>query len=598
MAPQTIPELWATAVREHPRPDCFASKDRHGHYVPLSSAEAWEQVEALRLALAEAGIGPGAKAAILSENRVEWALADLAVLGNGGVDVPIYPTLLPETIAFILNDCRPTVLFLSTPAQAEKIAAIRDQLPVIEHIYCFDPAPLRGAVTFAELLERGRCLRRERGGDPAPAGVAPQDLASIIYTSGTTGQPKGVMLSHGNFVSNVLAAAACVPLYTTDRCLSFLPLSHVLERMAGFYLMVHAGIGIAYAEAVDTVPQDMLAVRPTIVVSVPRLYEKIYARILGTALSGPKLRKHIFFWAKRQGERYGRHKRENRPIHWWARAKFHVADRIVFSKLRERTGGRLRFFVSGGAPLALDINEFFYAAGMVILEGYGLTESSPVLSVNTFEHMRLGSVGHPMVNTEIRIAEDGEILARGPQVMMGYYNRPDATREVLDAEGWLHTGDIGHIDEDGFVYITDRKKDLIVTSGGKNIAPQPIENEFKHNRYISQIVVIGDRRPYLACLLVPNFENLVKYANRRKIAFTDLSGLAKHPDVIAMYERQLERVNRTLPPFNQVRRCAVLEHDFTLESGELTPTMKVKRRVVQKKYGELIDALYGGPEGQ
>jgi long-chain acyl-CoA synthetase len=321
MAPQTIPELWATAVREHPRPDCFASKDRQGRYAPLSSAEAWEQVQALRLALAEAGIVPGARAAILSENRVEWALADLAVLGNGGADVPIYPTLLPETIAFILKDCRPTVLFLSTPAQAEKIAAIRGELPFIEHIYCFDPAPLRGTVTFAELLERGRRLRREQGGDPAPAAVAPQDLASIIYTSGTTGPPKGVMLSHGNFVSNVLAAAGCVPLFTTDRCLSFLPLSHVLERMAGFYLMVHAGIGIAYAEAVDTVPQDMLAVRPTIVVSVPRLYEKIYARILGTALAGPKLRKHIFFWAKRQGERYGRHKRENRPIHWWARRR-------------------------------------------------------------------------------------------------------------------------------------------------------------------------------------------------------------------------------------------------------------------------------------
>jgi long-chain acyl-CoA synthetase len=598
MAPQTIPELWATAVRERPRPDCFASKDRQGRYAPLSSADAWEQVQALRLALAEAGIVPGARAAILSENRVEWALADLAVLGNGGADVPIYPTLLPETIAFILKDCRPTVIFLSTPAQAEKIAAIRGELPFIEHIYCFEPAPLRGSVTFAELLERGRRLRQEQGADPEPAAVAPQDLASIIYTSGTTGQPKGVMLSHGNFVANVLASASTVPLLTTDRCLSFLPLSHVMERMAGHYLMLHAGIGIAYAEAVDTVPQDMLAVRPTIVVSVPRLYEKIYARILGTALAGPKLRKHIFFWAKKQGERYGRHKRENRPIHWWARTKFHVADRIVFSKLRERTGGRLRFFVSGGAPLALEINEFFYAAGMVILEGYGLTESSPVLSSNSFEHLRLGSVGQPLPGTEIRIAGDGEILARGPQIMMGYYNRPDATREILDAEGWLHTGDIGHIDADGFVYITDRKKDLIVTAGGKNIAPQPIESEFKHNRYISQIVVIGDRRPYLACLLVPNFENLVKYANRRKIAFTDLSGLAKHPDIIAMYERQLERVNRTLPPFSQVRRCAVLEHDFTLESDELTPTMKVKRRVVQKKYSEVIDALYGGPEGR
>jgi long-chain acyl-CoA synthetase len=536
--------------------------------------------------------------AILAENRIEWALTDLAVLGNGAADVPIYPTLLADAIAFILRDCRPSAIFVSNAAQAAKLATVRADLPFLKHIFCFEPTPLAGSVTFHELLERGRRLRAERGADPEPVAIAPGDLASIIYTSGTTGEPKGVMLSHRNFVSNALTAASLVEIGAGDRCLSFLPLCHVLERTAGLYLMLHAGVGIAYAEAADTVPQDLLLVRPTVVVSVPRLYEKIYARILGTALSGPRLRKHIFFWAKRQGERSGRLEREGRAVPRWALFKRSVADRLVFSKLRERMGGRMRYFVSGGAPLAVEINEFFYAAGMLILEGYGLTETSPILTVNLPGRLRMGSVGTTVPETEVRIAPDGEILARGPQIMLGYFNRPEATRETIDTAGWLHTGDIGRLDEDGFLYITDRKKDLIVTAGGKNIAPQPIEGEFKHNRYISQIVVIGDRRPYLTCLLVPNFENLVKYANRRKIGFTDLSGLVKHPEIIAMYHRQLGRVNSGLPPFNQVKRCAVLDHDFTLEDGELTPTMKVRRRAVQAKYREVIDALYGAPEGQ
>ncbi len=588
---QTIPELFEKVVREHPRSDCFSYKSASGRYVNISSQAAWEKVKALGRALAELGVGHGHKVAILAENRFEWALADLAVLGLGAIDIPLYPSLMPEAIAWILEDCRPEIILLSGPAQAEKIAAVRARLPFLRHVVSFDPVSLPGAVTMEELITRGQRLLQEQG-DLPPVALAKHDIASIIYTSGTTGSPKGVLLTHGNFVSNVLAADGLALVGPKDRALSFLPLSHVLERMGGFYLMLNAGAGIAYAEGVDTVPQDLLVVRPTVVVSVPRLFEKIYARVLGTALAGPAIRKHLFFWAKRQGERYGRLKRERKPIHWWIGTKFRVADRLVFSKLRARTGGRLRFFVSGGAPLAPDINEFFYAAGMVILEGYGLTESSPVLAANTFEHFRIGSVGPALPGTEIRIAQDGEILARGPQIMPGYYNNPAATRETIDDQGWLHTGDIGHLDADGFLYITDRKKDLIITAGGKNVAPQPIENSFKHNRYVSQVMVIGDRRPYLACLLVPNFENLVKYANRRKIGFTDLSGLVKHPEIVAMYDRQLARVNATLSSFEQVKRCVILDHDFTLEDGELTPTMKVRRRVVQEKYRAQIDAMY------
>lgn len=601
MTADTVPELFLAAVRERPRADCFSYRDARREYVSLSSEEARERVEALQHALGELGIDHGDRVAILAENRVEWALTDLAVLGRGAVDVPIYPTLLPDTIEHILRDCQPAAIFLSGEEKARKIAAIRAGLPFLRHVIAFDPVAALPALRFGDLLERGRWLRRQPGAGPAAARPpAPEDLASIIYTSGTTGPPKGVMLTHANFVANVRQCSNVVPLGAADRCLSFLPLSHVLERTAGFYLMLSHGVGIAYAEGVDTVPQDMLAVQPTVVVSVPRLYEKIYARVLGTALAGPKLRKHVFFWAKRIGEKHGRRRRAGLPRSWWLRARFRLADRLVFRKLRERTGGRLRFFVSGGAPLAVEINEFFHAAGMTILEGYGLTETSPVVAVNSPERLRPGTVGPAVPGTEIRIADDGEILVRGPQVMRGYYNLPEATREVLDGDGWLRTGDIGHLDADGFLTITDRKKDLIVTAGGKNVAPQPIESEFKHNKFVSQIVVVGDRRPYLACLIVPNFENLQKYAARKKIAYTDLSGLIKHPAIIAMYGRQLQRVNAGLPPFAQVRRCALLEHDFTLEAGELTPTLKVKRQVVQREHRALIDAMYadGGPAAE
>ncbi len=593
MAISTINELFESAVRERPRPDCFSRKDSNGAYVNVSSAEAAEQVASLRAGLAGLGIGRGDKVAILSENRVEWALTDLAALGLGAIDVPIYSTLLPDTIRYILKDCRPKAICVSTTAQAAKVEAIRGDLPFLEHVITFDRVPQAGTLPLAELIERGRRAAGSGGGAAgARSGAAPSDPASIIYTSGTTGQPKGVVLTHANFVANVVTCATIVPFGPEDRCLSFLPLSHVLERMAGFYLMLHCGVGIAYAEGLDTVPQDLLAVRPTVVISVPRLYEKMYARILGTALSGPALRKYIFFWAKRTGERRGRLLREGRRVPWHLGLRFGIADRLVFSKLRERTGGRLRLFVSGGAPLAAEINEFFFGAGMLILEGYGLTETSPVLAVNRPGQLRIGSVGPVLPDTEVRIAPDGEILARGPQIMVGYYNQPEATREVLSPDGWLATGDIGHLDGDGFLYITDRKKDIIVTAGGKNIAPQPIENEFKHNRYVSQIVVIGDRRPYLACLIVPNFENLQKYAAYKKIGYTDLSGLIKHPQIVGMYERQLARVNRKLPGFNQVKRFTLLQHDFTLEDGELTPTLKVKRQVVQKRYREVIDAMY------
>jgi len=591
---QTIPELFLSAVRERPRSDCFSYRDATRKYVPVSSEEAYRRVRALRHGLKSLGVKKGDRVALLSENRLEWALADLAILCAGAVSVPVYPTLLPGTISYILRDCQPCAIFVSTPHQATKVQGLRAELPFLQDVIAFDPTDLPNVLPFGKLLRIGDNIVAEHPPEPRDdcLPVDPDDLASIIYTSGTTGNPKGVMLSHWNFVSNVLGTRELIHFTTADRCLSFLPLSHVLERMAGFFTMLYLGVGIAYAESVETVPQDMFDVQPTVVISVPRLFEKLYARALGAALAGSSIKKNIFFWARRVGLEYGHQRRELSPISPWLRLRYSLADRLVFRKLRARMGGQIRILVSGGAPLAPKISEFFYASGLAILEGYGLTETSPVLAVNTFTDFKIGSVGKPFTGTEIKIAEDGEILARGPQVMLGYYNDQAATREVLSPDGWLATGDIGYLDEDGFLIITDRKKDVLVTAGGKNIAPQPLENAIKTNKFVSQVIVIGDKLPYLSCLIVPNFENLAAQIKQEGIIATDRAALIKLPGVIALYDRELARINESLPSFSQIKKYALLDHEFTIEDGVLTPTLKVKRWAIVRKYQNIIEGLY------
>ncbi len=594
MSVTTIPQLFYEAVQERPRPDLFSSKDADGVYQDVSSAEAQRLVRAIRLGLDSLGVGHGDRVAILSENRMEWALADLAVLSLGATDVPIYPTLLPDTIEYILKDCEPVAIFVSNDEQAAKIAGIREGLPFLREVISFEHVQMPDVMPLDKLLQIGQNLADKHPQSPADD-VGPcekDDPCSIIYTSGTTGNPKGVVLSHWNFVSNVLIVSGAVPMGSEDKMLSFLPLSHVLERMAGFYTPLYIGIGIAYAESVETVAADMGVVKPTIMVSVPRLYEKIFDRVNSMAMAGSPIKRNIFMWARGVGQEWGEKKRSGEKVPGGLAMKYRIADKLVFSKLRARTGGRLRFFVSGGAPLATHINEFFYAAGMMILEGYGLTETSPVISCNTFDAFRIGSIGKVIPETEVRIAEDGEIVVRGPQVMMGYYNNEQATREVLTEDGWLHTGDIGHFDDEDYLYITDRKKDIIVTAAGKNIAPQPMENAFKKNKFISQIVVIGDRHPYLVCLIVPNFENLEDWSREHKLSWTDHEELLGNPEITAKYQRGLDRTNSKFPSFSTVKKFALLKDEFTLESGELTPTLKVKRRVIQDRYAGLIEALY------
>jgi len=595
MAAQTLAQMFLEATEQFPREDCFSYRGSDGKYVHVSSVEARHRVRALRHGLKSLGVAPGDRVAILSENRLEWVLSDLGALCAGAVTVPIYPTLLPATIEYILADCQPVVVFVSTEEQAAKIHEIRDRLPSLRDVVAFERTMLPEIMPFDKLLQIGgnhaADLPEPPGGDYVPTDKdAP---CSIIYTSGTTGDPKGVTLSHWNFVSNVLAIGQLFHFSTADKVLSFLPLSHVLERMAGYYTMVHNGVGIAFAERMETVPQDIIEVGPTIIISVPRLYEKIYGKTITTAKSGGFVKQNIFFWAREVGMRCARRRVEGKPVGAWLGFQHKVADTLVFSKLRAKLGGNIRFMVSGGAPLNARINQFFYGAGLYIMEGYGLTETSPVLTCNSDSGYRFGSVGKPIPDTEIRIADDGEILARGPQVMPGYYKNEAATTEMIDAEGWLATGDIGHIDEDGFVFITDRKKDVIVTAGGKNIAPQPIENQFRSNKYVSQIVVVGDRRQYLSALIVPDFETLRGFAGEQGIdqSLSDAE-LVEQPRVQELFNDLLIRSNHELPGFSQIKKCALLAREFTLEAGELTPTMKVKRFAIATKYRDVIASMY------
>jgi len=598
-APGTLNRIFLDAVATHRKPDALQVK-RNGRYEPISHDTLAERVRRTALGLEELGVRTGDRFAILSENRPEWAIADFACLMSGVTDVPIYPNLPSDQVAYILRDSGAVGIFVSNAEQAAKIAEIRSMCPALRHVVTFAADASGADLTLAAVEASGAAVdsdaRRAAYLDRGNA-VRPDDVATIIYTSGTTGDPKGVMLTHDNIYSNVGAGRTQIPFAGVDTCLSFLPLSHIFERMAGHYLMFATGTSIAYAESADTVPLNLTEVRPTLVLSVPRLYEKMYARVLENALAGGGAKKRIFFWARGVAERWADVKLAGGTPRGLLGVQYGLAQKLVFSKLQQRTGGRLRYFVSGGAPLAPEINKFFYAAGLVILEGYGLTETSPVIAVNTPENFRIGTVGKPVPGVEIMIAPDGEILTRGPHVMKGYFNKPDATAEAIDAEGWFHTGDIGEL-RDGFLAITDRKKDIIVTAGGKNIAPQPIEGKIKTNKYVSQAVMIGDKRKFPIVLVVPNWESLEKWAKLNNILWTDRAQLLAMPTIHKKMEKEVMSEVESLARYERPKKVALLEHDFSIERGELTPTLKVKRRVIDKTYKALIDSMYeaGEPE--
>lgn len=591
MAIRTLSELFLVAAR-FDRDACLMHKVG-GRYVAVSTAELAQEVRQIAKALVDCGVRPGDRVALMAENGPHWPAVDFATLCIGAALVPIYPTLLPEGAAYVARDSGSKILFVQGRERLEGLLEVRGEMPAVERIVGIGAGGASGVSAAetpgVESLET--FMTRGAGADAAwleqmAARVKPEDLATLIYTSGTTGDPKGVMLTHDNLVSNAVTGCEVLGLEGTFTALSFLPLSHSFERLVD-YCFFYKGITIAYAESVQTVAANLLEVKPHVFVAVPRVYEKVMARVLENATAGGGLKAKIFHWAMGVGREALPKRLAFEPVG----LKVKIADRLVFSKIRERLGGRFVFAMSGGAPLGRDVAEFFWGAGIPIYEGYGLTETSPVISVNARGATRLGTVGRPMPRIEVRIAEDGEILSRGPNTMRGYYGKPQATAEAIDSEGWFHTGDIGHLDDGGFLVITDRKKELIVNAYGKNIAPAPIENALKASRWISQAVVIGDRRQYLAALIVPDFDVVKSWAAGEKLAGA-VEELLQHPKLRAIVQAEVETVNEHLARFEQIRVWELVPAEFTLEGGELTPTLKVKRRVINVKYKAILDRLY------
>jgi long-chain acyl-CoA synthetase len=589
---ETLIGIFLDAVARHAKPDQFMRRGAGG-WEAIPAQRALEDVEAIAAALADLGVSRGDRVALLSENRYEWPVADLAILGLGAVTVPIYPTSTAQQVRFLLENSEARVAFVSNAEQLEKLRAAGD-LASLEARVTLDPVPQAraGEHPFDALLSRGRELR---GRDSAAfrrgaAEVRPGDLATIIYTSGTTGDPKGALLTHGNIAFDVHASLKVIDLGPHDRCLSFLPLSHIFERMAGLYAMLAAGATIAYARSIDSVAADAVEVRPTVLCGVPRFYEKVYARVMENAATLPPLRRRIFEWGLAQGRSKARAHFQRRKLDTLATR---LADRLVGHKIRERVGGRMRFGISGGAPLPPEVMEFFFAIGIPVIEGYGLTETSPVICLNRQGREKPVSVGPPIPGVEVRIGDDGEILTRGPHVMRGYYRNEAATRAAL-RDGWFHTGDVGRLDEEGCLAITDRLKDLLVTAGGKKVAPQPIEARLKTSRWVSEAVLLGDARPYVVSLLVPNFANLEAEARAHGWRYGNSQELLARPEVRSLYQGEIDRVNADLARFEQIKTFALLDRELTQQSGDLTPTLKVKRRVVQQRYAEVIESLYAG----
>lgn len=564
------------------------TQDAAGAWHPISGAQIYQRVRSVAEAFIGWGIEKGDRIAILSENRWEWAVTDFAALAVGAVDVPIYPTLTAEQTALLLADSGSRIAVVSTRAQYEKVALTRAQTG-IEHIVMMDEEGTADAVLFSSLLgdADARKAARDADFDRRAYDVRPEDLATLIYTSGTTGEPKGVMLTHGNVASNINYSTAEFAFRDTDSCISFLPLSHVTARHLDYALYAQ-NVTVAYCPAFDKLPAAMSAIHPTILVAVPRVYEKVREEVERRASLSPA-KSRLFRWAVSAGSKYKEEVAQGlkpRSLAW------KTADALVYKKIRDAFGGHVRYFISGGAPLGLDTTHWYASVGIRILEGYGLTETSPVLAINTPDYNRMGSVGRPLPNVTCRIVEDGELLVVGPNVFPGYWKQPPRSPENFDEQGFFRTGDIVHLDADGFLYVTDRKKELLKTSGGKLIAPQPIENKLKAHFLVAQAALVGDRHKFASALISPNFAILEEWASRQGIAAPTRRELIANPHVIAEYQTVVDRVNETLANFETIKRFHLVPDEWSLNSGELTPSLKLKRRVIFEKYAPEIAGLY------
>jgi long-chain acyl-CoA synthetase len=598
--PRTLADLFKHAAAKFDLIDALNYKSG-GEWKRISSRSVLERAGRIALGLYSLGLRKGDRAAIISANSPEWTLTDAGCQFAGILDVPIYTTLAPTSIKYIVNDSQTRVFFVENRAMYERIASEIAECSSIEKFVFFDAAgvELSNALSLFELEELGAQLGESQPEllDSLSNGIDPGDVATLIYTSGTTGEPKGVMLSHNNIVSNVIDTCEKYTFSDHDKPLSVLPLSHIFERSA-MYLYFLNGMSVYYAESVEKVPDNLREVRPTIFIGVPRIFEKVYAKAKLKAAQSGGLKERIFDWAIEVAKTVALKNESREAIKLGFKLKHALADRLVYSKLRDFFGGRLRYCITGGAALPDEIYLIFTGAGIAIMQGYGLTETSPVITSNNPIDMKLGTVGKPIRNTKVRIASDGEIEASGPGVMLGYYKKEQATRDAFTDDGWFRTGDIGEIDEDGFLKITDRKKELFKTSGGKYVAPSPIEQMIRSSRFVNQVVLIGNERKFASALIVPNFEMLDSYAKHKGFRQMSPSEYCTDPRIIDLFERQVAAATQGLAKYETVKRIALLENELSVDGGELTPTMKMKRRVIDTKYKHIIDRIYTDAESE
>lgn len=588
---RSIPAMFWKQVFVNPQRVAFKYK-KGGRWVDLTWEEAGKRVRKIASGLIELGLQPEEKVAILSATRLEWILCDLAILSCGGITIPIYPSNTPDQVAYIVEDSKSRFLFAENNEQLQKMVQKKNELLHLEKVIVIDPTdvtPLDWVTTLPQLQESDE--KHAKTMEERLTTLHLEQEATYVYTSGTTGPPKGVIQTHLNHVAMATNLNKCVTIYPDDIQLLFLPLAHSFARGLEF-LHFHVGNQLALAESIEKVVQNLQEVRPHVMASVPRIFEKAHTAILSKVKGGSPLKVALFNWAFGIGEQVSACKRQKRIPPISTRIQHAIAQKLVLSKIQKTFGGRMRFFISGGAPLSKEIALFFHACGLQILEGYGLTETCPATHVNRLENYKFGTVGQLIPEVEMKIAEDGEILVKGPNIAKGYFNKPEATAEAWDSEGWFHTGDIGEVDRDGFLKITDRKKDLIVTAGGKNVAPQNIENLLKTDRYISQVMVYGDQRPYLVALITLDEAEILRFAKESGIENGKMEHLVNDPKVIQKIESIVQEKNQQLASYETIKKFKILPTDFTQESGELTPTLKVKRKVVTQKYKDLLDSMY------